>query len=299
MTIYTHAESNVRKTWVLVSLFFVLIIGLGWVVSYVFQNQAILIYAVIFSLVMNIASFWYSDKIVLAMAKAKPIEKKDSPELYRIVENLCITAGLPLPRIYIIPEAQPNAFATGRNAQNAVIAVTQGLLAKLDKQELEGVIAHELSHIGNRDMMLMTLVVVLVGFVSILSDMLMRSMLFGGFKKRDNRDSGQAGAILALVGVVLMILSPVIAMLIQMAISRKREFLADASGALLTRYPEGLARALAKIAADPAPMKRIFTSTAHLYISNPFRGKNFSSFFLTHPPIEQRIKALRDMEVYS
>ena len=299
MTIYTHAESNVRKTWVLVSLFFVLIIGLGWVVSYVFQNQAILIYAVIFSLVMNIASFWYSDKIVLAMAKAKPIEKKDSPELYRIVENLCITAGLPLPRIYIIPEAQPNAFATGRNAQNAVIAVTQGLLAKLDKQELEGVIAHELSHIGNRDMMLMTLVVVLVGFVSILSDMLMRSMLFGGFKKRDNRDSGQAGAILALVGVVLMILSPVIAMLIQMAISRKREFLADASGALLTRYPEGLARALAKIAADPAPMKRIFTSTAHLYISNPFRGKNFSSFFLTHPPIEQRIKALRDMEVHS
>ena len=289
MTIYTHAESNVRKTWVLVSLFFVLIIGLGWVVSYVFQNQAILIYAVIFSLVMNIASFWYSDKIVLAMAKAKPIEKKDSPELYRIVENLCITAGLPLPRIYIIPEAQPNAFATGRNAQNAVIAVTQGLLAKLDKQELEGVIAHELSHIGNRDMMLMTLVVVLVGFVSILSDMLMRSMWLGGIRKRDNRDSGQAGAILALAGVVLMILSPVIAMLIQMAISRKREFLADASGALLTRYPEGLARALAKIAADPAPMKRIFTSTAHLYISNPFRGKNFSSFFLTHPPIEQRI----------
>jgi len=296
MTIYTHAESNVRKTWVLVSLFFVLIIGLGWVVSYVFQNQAILIYAVIFSLVMNIASFWYSDKIVLAMAKAKPIEKKDSPELYRIVENLCITAGLPLPRIYIIPEAQPNAFATGRNAQNAVIAVTQGLLAKLDKQELEGVIAHELSHIGNRDMMLMTLVVVLVGFVSILSDMLMRSMWLGGIRKRDNRDSGQAGAILALVGVVLMILSPVIAMLIQMAISRKREFLADASGALLTRYPEGLARALAKIAADPAPMKRIFTSTAHLYISNPFRGKNFSSFFLTHPPIEQRIKALKEMQ---
>jgi len=296
MTIYTHAESNVRKTWVLVSLFFVLIIGLGWVVSYVFQNQAILIYAVIFSLVMNIASFWYSDKIVLAMAKAKPIEKKDSPELYRIVENLCITAGLPLPRIYIIPEAQPNAFATGRNAQNAVIAVTQGLLAKLDKQELEGVIAHELSHIGNRDMMLMTLVVVLVGFVSILSDMLMRSMLFGGFKKRDNRDSGQAGAILALVGVVLMILSPVIAMLIQMAISRKREFLADASGALLTRYPEGLARALAKIAADPTPMKRVSTSTAHLYISSPFRGKGFSAIFLTHPPIEQRIKALKEMQ---
>src|SRR3989344_3921669 len=297
MTIYTHAESNVRKTWVLVSLFFVLIIGLGWVVSYVFQNQAILIYAVIFSLVMNIASFWYSDKIVLAMAKAKPIEKKDSPELYRIVENLCITAGLPLPRIYIIPEAQPNAFATGRNAQNAVIAVTQGLLEKLDKQELEGVVSHELSHIGNKDMLLMTVVVVLVGFVSILSDMFMRSMWFGGVKKSNDRNNGQAGAILALAGVVLMILSPLIAMLIQMAVSRKREFLADASGVLLTRYPEGLARALAKIAADPTPMKRVSTSTAHLYISNPLRGKGLSSVFLTHPPIEQRIKALREMEI--
>jgi len=297
MTIYTHAESNIRKTWVLVSLFFVFIIGLGWIFSYVFQNQAILVYAVIFSLIMNIASFWYSDKIVLAMTRAKPIEKKDNPELYRIVENLCITAGLPLPRIYITPEAQPNAFATGRNAGHAVIAVTQGLLEKLDKQELEGVISHELSHIGNKDMMLMTVVVVLVGFVSILSDSLMRSMWFGGIKKRDDRDSGQVGAILALAGIVLMVVSPLIAMLIQLAISRKREFLADASGALLTRYPEGLARALAKIASDPTPIKRVSTSTAHLYISNPFRGKNISSLFLTHPPIEQRIKALREMEI--
>ncbi len=296
MTIYTHAESNIRKTWILVSLFFVLIIGLGWVASYVFENQAILICAVIFSLVMNIASFWYSDKIILGLTRAKPIEKKDNPELYRVVENLCITAGLPLPRIYIIPEAQPNAFATGRNAEHAVIAITQGLLAKLDKQELEGVISHELSHIGNKDMLLMTVVVVLVGFVSILSDMFMHSMWFGGIRKRDDRDSGQAGAILALAGVVLMVLSPLIAMLIQMAISRKREFLADASGALLTRYPEGLARALAKIAADPAPMKKVFTSTAHLYISNPFRGKSFFALFLTHPPIEQRIKALQQMQ---
>jgi len=296
MTIYTHAESNIRKTWILVSLFFVFIIGLGWIFSYVFQNQAILIYAVVFSIVMNVASFWYSDKVVLALTKARPIEKQDNPELYRIVENLCITAGLPLPRIYIIPEAQPNAFATGRNAKHAVIAVTQGLLEKLDKQELEGVISHELSHIGNKDMLLMTVVVVLVGFVSILSDMLMRSMLFGGMKKRDDRGSGQAGAILAVVGVVLMILSPLVAMLIQMAVSRKREFLADASGALLTRYPEGLARALAKIAADPSPMKRVSTSTTHLYISNPLKGKSFSSFFLTHPPVEQRIKALREMQ---
>ncbi|MFH1423820.1 MAG: M48 family metallopeptidase [Candidatus Nealsonbacteria bacterium] len=297
MTIYTHAESNIRKTWILVSLFFIFIIGLGWFFSYTFQNQAILIFAVVFSLVMNIASFWYSDRIVLAMTKARPIEKKDNPELYRIVENLCITAGLPLPRIYIIPEAQPNAFATGRNAKHAVVAVTQGLLEKLDKQELEGVVAHELSHIGNKDMMLMTVVVVLVGFVSILSDMFMRSMLFGGLRRRDSRGSGQAGAILALASVVLMILSPLVAMLIQMAISRKREFLADASGALLTRYPEGLARALAKIAVDPAPMKRVSNSTAHLYISSPFRGKRFSSFFSTHPPVEQRIKALKEMQI--
>ena len=265
--------------------------------SYVFQNQAILVYAVVFSLVMNITSFWYSDKLVLAMTKARSIEKKDNPELYRIVENLCITAGLPLPRIYITPELQPNAFATGRNKEHAIIAVTQGLLEKLDRQELEGVISHELSHIGNKDMMLMTMVVVLVGFASILSDMLMRSMLFGGIKRRDSRDNGQLGAILALAGVVLMILSPLIAMLIQMAISRKREFLADASGVLLTRYPEGLARALAKIAADPTPMKKVSTSTAHLYISNPLRGKGLSSVFLTHPPIEQRIKALREMEI--
>ncbi len=297
MTIYTHAESNIRKTWVLVSLFFIFIIGLGWTFSYIFQNQAILIYAVVFSLAMNIASFWYSDKVVLALAKAKPTEKKDNPELYRIVENLCITAGLPLPRIYIIPEAQPNAFATGRNKKHAVIAVTQGLLDKLDKQELEGVISHELSHIGNKDMLLMTVVVVLVGFVAIISDSFMRSMWFGGIKKRDDRDSGQAGAILALAGVVLALLSPLVAMLIQMAISRKREFLADASGALLTRYPEGLARALAKIAADPAPMKRVSNSTAHLYISNPFRGRNFSNIFQTHPAIEDRIKALREMKI--
>ena len=197
MTIYTHAESNIRKTWILVFLFFVFIIGLGWMASYVFQNQAILVYAVVFSLVMNITSFWYSDKLVLAMTKARSIEKKDNPELYRIVENLCITAGLPLPRIYITPELQPNAFATGRNKEHAIIAVTQGLLEKLDRQELEGVISHELSHIGNKDMMLMTMVVVLVGFASILSDMLMRSMLFGGIKKRNDRDSGQLGAILA------------------------------------------------------------------------------------------------------
>ena len=297
MTIYNHAESNIRKTWILVSLFLVLIIGLGWTASYVFQNQAILIYAVIFSIVMNIASFWYSDKIVLAIAGAKPVEKSSNPELYRIVENLSITAGLPVPKIYLMYEKQPNAFATGRDKNHAVIAVTQGLLEKLNKAELEGVIAHELSHIGNKDTLLMTVVVVLVGFVSILSDTLLRSMWLGGSRKRDDRGSGQAGAILALVGLFFILLSPLVAFFIQMAISRKREFLADASGVLLTRYPEGLASALAKIAVDPTPLEKNSKATAHLYIANPFRGKSFSTIFLTHPPIEQRIKALREMQI--
>ncbi|OGZ18712.1 MAG: zinc metalloprotease HtpX [Candidatus Nealsonbacteria bacterium RBG_13_42_11] len=296
MTLYTQAESNVRKTWILVFLFFVLIIGLGWIFSRTFQNPEILVFAVIFSLIMNLVSFWHSDKIVLALARAKPIEKKDNPEVYRLVENLCITAGLPLPKIYIIPEMQPNAFATGRDKNHAVIAITQGLLEKLDRVELEGVIAHELSHIGNKDMLLMTVVVILVGFVTIISDWFFRANWLG-FRRRDSRGSGQAGAILALVGLALAILSPLIAMLIQMAISRKREFLADATGALLTRYPDGLARALEKIAADKTPLKAATTATAHLYISNPFKEKKFSNLFLTHPPIEERIKILKEMRV--
>ena len=297
MTLYTNAESNIRKTWLLVSLFLIFIIGLGWVFSYYFRNPGILVFAVVFSLLMNLVSFWYSDKIVLAMSRAKPIEKKDSPELYRLVENLCITAGLPLPKIYIIPSAQPNAFATGRDKNHAVIAVTTGLLQKLERSELEGVISHELSHIGNKDMLLMTVVVVLVGFVSLLADIFLRSMWFGGLRDRGEGDDRGVGSILALVGIILAILSPFIAMLIQLAISRKREFLADASGALLTRYPEGLARALEKIADDTTPLRTASAATAHLFIANPFKGKSFSTLFMTHPPIEQRIKALREMEI--
>ncbi|MDO8601121.1 MAG: M48 family metallopeptidase [bacterium] len=292
-TIYTNAESNIRKTWMLISVFLVIIIGFGWIFSQVFQNPVILIYAVIFSLIINIASFWYSDKVVLAITRAKPIKKQDSPELYRLVENLCITAGLPSPPIYILEEAQPNAFATGRDKNHAVIAVTRGLLEKLDKAELEGVISHELSHIGNKDMLLMTMVVVLVGFISILSNIFTRSL----FGRRDDRNGGQAGLILAIVGIVLAILSPIVAMLIQMAISRKREFLADASGALLTRYPEGLASALEKIGADKNPMKTASASTSHLFIANPLKGQSFLTLFSTHPPLEERIKALRGMEI--
>jgi len=220
-TLYTQAESNTRKTWILLSGFFVFIIGLGYLFSYLLDNSFILIIAVIFSFLMSFGSYWYSDKIVLSLAKAKPIEKKDNPELYRIVENLSLTAGLPLPKIYIIEEMQPNAFATGRDAKHAVIAVTRGLLEKLDRVELEGVISHEISHIKNKDILLSTIVVVLVGIVALLSDFFLRISFWGG--RRDSRDSG--GTLLVILGIIAAILAPLAATLLQLAISRKREFL--------------------------------------------------------------------------
>ncbi|MBI2633743.1 MAG: M48 family metallopeptidase, partial [Parcubacteria group bacterium] len=245
------------------------IIGVGWVFSQYYGSPSILLFAVIFSSVMAILSYWYSDKIVLAIAGAREVAKKsDYPALYRIVENLAIAAGLPMPRIYIIEEQAPNAFATGRNPEHAVVAVTGGLLERLNKNELEGVIAHELSHIGNRDMLLSTVVVVLVGFISLISDWFMRSLWWGGRDRDDNRGSG----VLMILALVAAILAPLIAMLMQLAISRRREFLADASGALLTRYPDGLASALEKISSDPTPMRHARPATAHLYFENPFKG---------------------------
>ena len=278
------------------SLFFVFIIGLGWVFSQNFKDPSILYIAVAFSLFMNVLSYWFSDKIALAINRAHPVPREQNPEIYNIVENLCITAGLPMPRIYLIDEPAPNAFATGRNKEHAVIAVTRGLLEKLNRPELEGVISHELSHIGNRDILLSTVIVVLVGLVAVLSDFFLRFSLFG--RRRDNdRSGGQIGAILAIAGIVLAILSPLIATIIQLAISRKREFLADADGALLTRYPEGLASALEKISADPNQLSAANKATAHLYIANPFKGRKISSLFMTHPPIEERIRILRGMSV--
>jgi len=299
MTLYTQADSNIRKTWILIGLFLIFIIGLGWLFSYLLESQVILWMAVFFSILMSFSSYWYSDKIVLLITRAKPIEKKDNPELYRMVENLSITAGLPLPKIYILNETQPNAFATGRDPQHAIIAVTRGLLEKLERTELEGVIAHELAHIGNRDMLLGSVVVVLVGIVSLLSNYFLRISYWGGGKRRDSKD--QKGSILFIFGILAAILAPIAATLIQLAISRKREFLADASGALLTRYPEGLARALDKISTDPTSLKVANSATSHLYISNPFRGKQskswFNKLFMTHPPTKERIKALRGMEI--
>ncbi len=298
-TIYTHAAENVRKTWFLLTGFFVFIIGLGWLLAAALGDQSFLYIAVALAVFQSVFSYWFSDSIVLAMAGAQPIEKKDHPELYRLVENLAITAGLPLPKIYIINESQPNAFATGRDKNHAVVAVTRGLLARLDKVELEGVIAHELSHIGNKDMLLQTIVVILVGVVAIISDLFLRLSFWGGGRNNDDRDRGQMGLILLAFGILAAILAPLAATLIQLAISRKREFLADASAVLLTRHPEGLASALRKISADPNLLSTAKDSTAHLYIASPFRGQQlkswFTKLFSTHPPIEDRIKALTDM----
>jgi len=300
VTLYTQAESNTRKTWLLIFFFLVFIIALGWLFSYILNNRGILIIAVIFSIFVSFSSYWHSDKIVLSMTKAKPIEKKDNPELYRIVENLSIAAGLPMPKICIIDEFQPNAFATGRDQKHAVVVVTSGLLKKLERVELEGVIAHELSHIGNKDMLLGTVLVILVGIIALLSQWFLRISFFGGMRRR--RDSkNSTSAIFAVLGIIAAILAPIVATLIKLAISRKREFLADATGALLTRYPEGLARALEKISRDSNPLRVANTSNCHLYISNPFKDKQkenwLTKMFLTHPPIEERIKALKEMSI--
>ena len=280
--------------------FFGVVIAIGWVFSQVYGNPGILYIAVIFSILMNVVSYWFSDKIVLAMHRAQPIDLKTQPEIYRILENLTITAGLPMPKFYIIPDAAPNAFATGRNPKHAVVAVTTGLLERLERSELEGVLAHELSHIGNRDILVSTVAVVLVGFIAILSDMFMRSLWFGGMGG-DDRDRGRSAGILLIIGLVLSVLAPIIASLIHLAISRRREFLADASGALLTRYPDGLASALEKIASYGRPLRTATNATAHLFFGNPFGADRggirktswIIKIFSTHPPIEERIAALR------
>jgi len=287
---YKQIDSNKRKTFLLLFLFLVFVISLGWVFGYLFDKSWILPAAVIFSIVQALTSYYHSDKITLAISRAQKLPRKEPfLELHRIVENLSITAGLPKPNIYLIDDSAPNAFATGRDPKHAAIAVTSGLLQKLNKTELEGVLAHELSHIGNYDIRLMTIVVVLYGIVALVSDWFLRSLWFGNKKERDGQ------GILVLIGIVLAIVAPLAALLIQLAISRKREFLADASGALLTRYPEGLASALEKIASDNEPLEVANRATAHLYICNPFKGKSFITLFSTHPPIEERIKALRNM----
>jgi heat shock protein HtpX len=295
---YSQIDSNKRKTIFLIVIFALIVLLIGWTYGQMTDTgYSGLALAAIISIVMSLGSYFAGDKVALLTAGAKgPITEADSQYVYHLVENLAITAGLPNPKVYIMPDPAINAFATGRDPKHASIALTQGAIEKLNKLELEGVIAHELSHVKNYDILLMTVVIVLVGLITLLSDWFIRMRLFGG-RDRDSKESGQLQMILLVVGVIFLILSPIIGKLIQLAISRKREFLADASGSLLTRYPAGLAGALEKIAADSQPLDHANNATAHLYIANPFGNsrKFLSKMFATHPPIEERIALLKNM----
>ncbi len=295
-TLYTHQTQNIAKTWFLMGSFLVLVIVVGYGIAWYMGNPAILYGAVVFALGMNVYSYWASDKLVLRMTNAVAADPQQHRELINIVENLSITAGLPMPKVYVVNDPAPNAFATGRNPEHAVVAATTGLLHMLDRSELEGVMAHELAHVGNRDMLVMTVAVVLAGFIAIIADMFSRALLFDGGK--DNKHPA-----FLIVGIVGILLAPLAAQLMQMAISRKREYLADATGALLTRYPEGLASALEKISGAKIPMQKASHATAHLFISDPFAGgkqsvwQKVGGLFHTHPPAQERVARLRDMHI--
>lgn len=298
MNIYSQISQNKWRSWLIIILFIITAVFIGYVIGEVTgYGLFFTILVFIISIVSSIGSYYYSDQVVLTSSKAIQIDKADYPDYYRTVENLAIGDGTPLPKLYVINDESPNAFATGRDPKHASIAVTTGLLNKLNKSELEGVLAHELSHIKNFDIRLMAIAAVLVGFIALAADIFMRSLLWGGIKNesRDRRSSG----LFLIMGLIFAILGPIGATLIQLAISRKREFLADASGALLTRYPDGLAKALEKIASDPRPLQSATSATAHLFIINPFKGKGFqgwfSGLFSTHPPVAERIKMLKSM----
>lgn len=300
---YEQIKANIYRTYLLISIFLIFIIGVGYGLSWYYGNPIVLYIAVIIALFQTWLGYYHSDKIALSTAHAKPITGKESRQtklLLNTVENLAIADGLPTPKVYIMPDQAINAFATGRDPKHASVAVTQGALDKLENQELEGVLAHELSHIKNYDIRVMSLVVVLVGVIALVAQIFMRSLWFGG-GNRDN-DNNNGSNVMMIIAIVFAILAPIVATLIQLAVSRKRELLADASGALLTRYPEGLADALKKIELDQTPMQHANQGTAHLFISNPFKvGRDrqkqswLAGLFNTHPPLEQRIKILEKM----
>lgn len=296
---YTEITANKTKSVVLIGGFLVFVIGFGWLLSVYLENAIILIIAVAIAVTQALTSYFFADRIALTISGAVAAPRRDFLELHRVVENLAITAGLSKPPIYVIHDPAPNAFATGRDPQHAAIAVTTGLLQRLEKVELEGVIAHELSHVGNYDIRVMTIVVVLVGVISLLADFFLRMLWWRGSDR--DRGGGNQFALIALI--VAAILAPIAATMIQLAVSRKREYLADATGSLLTRYPEGLARALEKIASDPHKLKRLSSATSHLYIENPLPAdeeKNwFVQLFSTHPPVVERLKRLREMGHHS
>lgn len=298
MTISSQIRSNIAKTYLLMAIFIGLVIAIGYVLGYALGYGSGFVWvATLFAVISSLSSYWWGDQMVLAMSGARPADRKKDFDFFTVAENLAIAAGLPKPKLYVIDDTAMNAFATGRDPEHAVVCATTGLLERLERRELEGVIAHELSHIQNYDTRLLAVISVLAGTVVFLSDMFLRNLWWGGRRSRDNDNN--SGGIILVIGIVLAILTPVFATLMQLALSRRREFLADATGANLTRYPEGLARALEKLTKDKEVLEAATNATAHLYITNPFKNKNygawFANMFNTHPPIEERIKRLRSM----
>ncbi len=299
MNLYEQRSSNIRRTWALVLGFLIVVIAIGYVISWYYGNPFILYIAIIFAVGTNFYAYWQSDKLVLSLSHARPASREKFFDFYTVTENLAITAGLPKPKLYVIDDPAPNAFATGRDEKHAVVCATTGLLSMMSRPELEGIIGHELSHIKNRDILLMTIAVVLAGLIAIIANIFIRMSFWGGGRGGSNK---QGNALLMILTVVAIVLAPVAAKLIQLAISRRREYLADASGALLTRYPEGLASALGKIGSYAAPMKNANLATAHLFIGDPFGAKAAGAgawigrLFSTHPPIPDRIKALLNQQ---
>ena len=290
--LYKERSSNLFRTWVMMTVFLIVVVGIGYFVSWYYGSPIILYIAIVFAVGFNFYSYWNSDKQVLSMTNARPATREEFFDFYTVTENLAITAGIPMPKLYVITDPSPNAFSTGRDEKHAVVCATTGLLAMMNRQELEGVISHELSHIRNHDILLMTMAVVLAGFVAIIANIFIRLSFFGG--GRGNNNNGGVGIFLLIFGIIALILAPIGAQLIELAISRRREYLADASGALLTRYPEGLASALQKLGSSQ-PMNRPNHATAHLFISDPFGPKPtdwIDKLFSTHPPIADRIRAL-------
>lgn len=299
MSIHSQIQSNIVKSYVFMAGFVAFVVFAAYIMGNALgYGNSWMFVAVLFSVISSFVSYYWGDSLVLAMSGARPADRKRDFDFFTVAENLAIAAGVPKPRLYVIDDTAMNAFATGRDPKHAVVCATTGILSRLERRELEGVIAHELSHIKNYDTRLMAVVAVLAGTIAFLADMFMRSLWWGGSRRSRDDDRG-LGQILMLVGIVLAILSPIIATLIQLAISRRREYLADASGANLTRYPEGLARALEKLSGDREVLEAATNATAHLYITNPFKGKNFGAWFAnafnTHPPIQERIKILRGM----
>lgn len=289
MTIYTQVAGNRSKTIFYLFLFSMITLAIGWIASWFFNSPVILVFAAVLTIGQGIAGYWFSDSIALAAAQAVPMDERQYGSVYKLVQNLTITAGLPMPQLYLINDSAMNAFATGRDAEHAAIAMTSGLINRLNENELAGVLAHELSHVGNEDIRLMSLVMIMGGLITLISDWMLRSMWWGGGRRRDN----DANGVFMLIAIVLAILAPIAATLIQLAISRKREFMADANAVLLTRYPEGLVSALRKISGDEEPLEVANKATAHMYFANPLHGKVWlASLFSTHPPIEERIAAI-------